>query len=73
MADPRRSRGGDIPAPQNAPAAARGTVRFLDAIPADEPVAVEADVLTPHVKPYYDGAATGQSCPTSRIPQSCAA
>lgn len=59
LGGPRR----DIPAPQNAPAAARGTVRFLDAIPAEEPVAVEADVLTPHVKPYYDGAATGSPVP----------
>ena len=33
-----------------------GTVRFLDAIPAGEPVIVEADVLTPHVKPYYEAA-----------------
>jgi CRISPR type III-B/RAMP module RAMP protein Cmr6 len=30
-----------------------GTVRFLDAIPAEGPVKVEANVLTPHVKPYY--------------------
>jgi CRISPR-associated protein Cmr6 len=43
--------------------AARGTVRFLDAIPAGHPVAVEADVLTPHVKPYYDGAAAGKPVP----------
>ena len=34
-----------------------GTVRFLDAIPADGPAVVEADVLTPHVKPYYDSVA----------------
>jgi CRISPR type III-B/RAMP module RAMP protein Cmr6 len=32
----------------------QGTVRFLDAIPAGEPAAVSADVLTPHVKPYYE-------------------
>lgn len=38
-----------------------GSVRFLDAIPAGEPVTVEADVLTPHVKPYYDAAANGSS------------
>lgn len=36
-----------------------GTVHFLDAIPADEPAVVEADVLTPHVKPYYDSVASG--------------
>lgn len=34
--------------------AARGTVCFLDAIPAGRPVTVTVDVLTPHVKPYYD-------------------
>jgi CRISPR/Cas system CMR subunit Cmr6 (Cas7 group RAMP superfamily) len=38
----------------------RGGVCFLDAIPAGRPVAVEADVLTPHVKPYYDDAAAGR-------------
>ena len=38
-------------------------MRFLDAIPAGQSVAVEADVLTPHVKPYYDGAATGNPVP----------
>jgi CRISPR-associated protein Cmr6 len=26
----------------------------MDALPAGEPVKVEIDVLTPHVKPYYD-------------------
>jgi CRISPR/Cas system CMR subunit Cmr6 (Cas7 group RAMP superfamily) len=45
------------------PSAARGTVCFLDAIPAAAPVLVQADVLTPHVKPYYDGAATGHPVP----------
>jgi CRISPR-associated protein Cmr6 len=40
-----------------------GSVRFLDAIPADQPVAVEADVLTPHVKPYYDSVANGSPHP----------
>jgi CRISPR/Cas system CMR subunit Cmr6 (Cas7 group RAMP superfamily) len=39
--------------------AAMGTVRFLDAIPAGSPVTVAVDVLTPHVKPYYDTAAAG--------------
>lgn len=30
----------------------RGSVRFLDAIPADEPAGVVLDVLTPHHQPY---------------------
>ncbi|MFL1378498.1 MULTISPECIES: type III-B CRISPR module RAMP protein Cmr6 [unclassified Nocardiopsis] len=34
--------------------AARGAVRFLDALAVDGPLTVSADVLTPHVKPYYD-------------------
>ncbi len=38
----------------------RGSVRFLDAIPAGKPAAVAADVLTPHVKPYYDDVAAGR-------------
>lgn len=33
---------------------ARGAVCFLDALPAGEVVPVAKDVLTPHVKPYYD-------------------
>lgn len=41
--------------------AARGSVCFLDAIPARRPVSVVADVLTPHVKPYYDSIATGKA------------
>ena len=45
------------------PPAARGTVCFLDGIPAGKPVIVEADVLTPHVKPYYDGAVAGRLVP----------
>jgi CRISPR/Cas system CMR subunit Cmr6 (Cas7 group RAMP superfamily) len=49
--------------PRDRPSAARGTVCFLDAIPAGAPVTVEADVLTPHVKPYYDGTATGHPVP----------
>lgn len=36
----------------------RGSVRFLDALPLEEPAVVDADVLTPHVKPYYDGLAS---------------
>jgi CRISPR type III-B/RAMP module RAMP protein Cmr6 len=43
--------------------AARGSVSFLDGIPAGQVVAVEPDVLTPHVKPYYDGVATGKPVP----------
>lgn len=43
--------------------AARGTVCFLDGMPAGQIVAVEPDVLTPHVKPYYDGAAAGKPVP----------
>lgn len=31
-----------------------GTVRFLDALPLDKPVALIEDVLAPHFKPYYD-------------------
>ncbi len=42
------------------PEAARGRVRFLDALPADSPVTVTVDVLTPHVKPYYDAIASSQ-------------
>lgn len=37
--------------------AARGSVRFLDAIPAGARARVTVDVLTPHVKPYYDSTA----------------
>lgn len=37
-------------------AARLGTVRFLDALPTGEPVPVTADVVTPHVQPYYDSA-----------------
>jgi len=36
-----------------------GSVGFLDAMPAGRAVTVEADVLTPHVKPYYDSVANG--------------
>lgn len=42
---------------------ARGTVCFLDGIPAGQAVTVEPDVFTPHVKPYYDGVATGKLVP----------
>lgn len=36
--------------------AAVGGVCFLDALPDPDPVTVHRDVLTPHVKPYYDDA-----------------
>jgi CRISPR type III-B/RAMP module RAMP protein Cmr6 len=39
--------------------AARGSVTFLDAIPAGSPVEIARDVLTPHVKPYYRSTAPG--------------
>ncbi|MGH3329579.1 MAG: type III-B CRISPR module RAMP protein Cmr6 [Streptomycetales bacterium] len=35
--------------------ARRGDVRFLDALPAGEPLRVTVDVLTPHHQPYYQG------------------
>jgi CRISPR type III-B/RAMP module RAMP protein Cmr6 len=47
------------PAGHRAESAAQGTVRFLDAGPADNPVTVIVDVLTPHAKPYYDTVAVG--------------
>jgi len=37
-----------------------GTVIFLDALPC-APVRLEADVLTPHYRPYYEG--VGENCP----------
>lgn len=45
------------------PAAAMGSVRFLDAMPDGRPVAVLADVMTPHVKPYYDSMAVPSAAP----------
>jgi len=59
--DIRRVLGGPRPARRGHERgdARQGTVRFLDAIPAGRPVPVAVDVLTPHVKPYYDAAATG--------------
>jgi CRISPR-associated protein Cmr6 len=41
-------------------------VRFLDAIPAGRPVTVIVDVLTPHVKPYYDN--NGDGAADSLVP-----
>lgn len=58
-----RGRPGSTDKPQDAenlaarPSSAMGSVCFLDAIPLDQPVAVRQDVLTPHVKPYYDALA----------------
>jgi CRISPR-associated protein Cmr6 len=40
-----------------------GSVRFLDAMPDGRPVAVLADVMTPHVKPYYDSIAVPSADP----------
>jgi len=59
----RRILGGPRPGedPRKPGAAVRGTVRFLDAIPAGRPVTVAVDVLTPHVKPYYDAIAQGSA------------
>ena len=39
---------------------------FLDAIPADTPARVDVDVLTPHVKAYYESTAAGQG--TAPVP-----
>ncbi|HEY6786380.1 MAG TPA: type III-B CRISPR module RAMP protein Cmr6 [Trebonia sp.] len=59
--DVRRVFGGPRPGERitKAMPAARGTVRFLDAIPDGEPASVVIDVMTPHVKPYYDRLAAG--------------
>jgi CRISPR-associated protein Cmr6 len=59
---PRVAEKADLDQPHHAvvsdgPRASMGTVRFLDALPAGAPVGVRLDVLTPHVKPYYDAAA----------------
>jgi CRISPR type III-B/RAMP module RAMP protein Cmr6 len=64
----RRILGGPRPSQgQHKPAeAARGTVCFLDAIPAGRPVTVTVDVLTPHVKPYYD--TTSRDSPQPPVP-----
>ncbi|MGH3119533.1 MAG: type III-B CRISPR module RAMP protein Cmr6 [Streptosporangiaceae bacterium] len=43
--------------------AGRGSVRFLDAIPDGARVTVAVDVLTPHVKPYYDATAADSRKP----------
>jgi len=62
-ADVRRVLGGPPPGERitTASPARMGTVRFLDAMPDGEPAQVVLDVLTPHVKPYYDALANGDS------------
>lgn len=62
QADVARVFGGPRPGVAGTPAA-QGSVCFLDALPFDKPVAVEADVMTPHVKPYYDSIATASGSP----------
>jgi CRISPR type III-B/RAMP module RAMP protein Cmr6 len=37
----------------------RGSVCFLDAIPAGAPVTIAADVVTPHAQPYYTAVGKG--------------
>jgi CRISPR-associated protein Cmr6 len=56
---------GNVPS-AGRPSAALGTVCFLDAIPAGKPVNVIVDVLTPHVKPYYEN--NGDSAADSLVP-----
>jgi CRISPR type III-B/RAMP module RAMP protein Cmr6 len=55
--------GGPRPGLRDAPAG-MGSVRFLDALPDRAPVSVAADVMTPHVKPYYDDVAKGAPHPS---------
>lgn len=61
-ADITRVLGGPRPGVAGGPAR-QGSVRFLDALPDGKPAAVEPDVQTPHVKPYYDSIATGSAKP----------
>ncbi len=63
LGEPRLDVPARPPGAEKLPAAGRGTVCFLDAIPAGQPVVVAADVLTPHVKPYYDDVAGGAAVP----------
>jgi CRISPR-associated protein Cmr6 len=51
--------------PRSRRSASCGTVTFLDAIPLGEPVRVVRDVLTPHVKPYYDDIARNERRPAA--------
>lgn len=46
----------------------RGTVRFLDALPAGAPVTVHDDVITPHQQPYYSETMPGAKHPEPRPP-----
>jgi CRISPR type III-B/RAMP module RAMP protein Cmr6 len=63
LGTPRR----DVPAPAPAEGQSpepeetggRGMVCFLDAVPAAEAARVDVDVLTPHVKAYYESTAGG--------------
>ncbi len=56
-ADPREQHNGEHPGrrdnDRDEHRVSRGTVWFLDALPAGAPVQVARDVLTPHVQPYY--------------------
>lgn len=57
---------GDVAGPPTAstePRSRRGSVCFLDALPADGGVRVIKDVITPHVKPYYDKVNSGEAAP----------
>jgi CRISPR/Cas system CMR subunit Cmr6 (Cas7 group RAMP superfamily) len=47
------------PRPEVDADAARGSVAVLDALPVEKPQVV-VDVLTPHVKPYYDKDSAGR-------------
>lgn len=65
-ADMMRVFGSPRPADQTDPAR-RGGVHFWDALPQQPPRLV-VDVLTPHVKPYYDQANAGESTPITHPP-----
>lgn len=62
QADLLRVLGGPRPDVKDA-TAAMGSVTFLDALPDGRAVNVAADVLTPHVKPYYKDVAEGAAHP----------
>jgi CRISPR/Cas system CMR subunit Cmr6 (Cas7 group RAMP superfamily) len=54
----------DVPPPprdSEEPRTRRGNVCFLDSLPASGGVRVVPDVMTPHVKPYYDGVNSGEA------------
>ncbi len=65
-ADMMRVFGGPRPADPTDPAR-RGSIHFWDALPQQPPRLV-VDVLTPHVKPYYDEANAGESTPITHPP-----